>query len=442
MLKIKYFAFLNSLNAIDMKRLWMGLLIFKFVIDSSAQNHDNIWQLAEQLFADDCGIDFSSGEPDTFSLFRDLNFFDTNASVCDSSGNLLFYTNGHWIANANHDSLMNTHKFNPGWATDSFYTSGNGIGCVQCAIALPDPGNQDRYYLVHSTFERFYTQKGNWWDNQPYHLSYSIIDMNLDGGLGGIIEGYKNIYAIEDTLVLGRITACRHANGRDWWVMTHEYKSDRFYTVLITPEGVSQPMSQYIGDVTLPYFKYEGFKYDNDILSQACFAPDGSKYAFVTANFTVYLFDFDRCTGLLSNFRKDSIGCLDDNLCSPLGCSFSPNSRYLYMNTFRRMFQYDTEEETLADGRTEVAINDEYGAPITGWFFMNQLGPDNKIYLGSFNSIDALHYIDQPDNAGLACDVIQHGLKLPIWNISIPTSPTMAWAYWRAAAAIPFHLPA
>lgn len=405
-----------------MKQFVIALfLLFSFSVFS--QNRDNIWELSYQPNAPDCGLDFSNGMADTFSVFRDLNFFDTNASICDSTGNLLFYTNGHWIANANHDSLYNANHFNPGWATDTFYTDGDGIGCVQCAIALPDPGNEDRYYLVHSTFERFYTQKGNWWDNQPYHLSYSLIDMQLDGGLGGIVEGFKNLYAVEDTIVLGRLTACKHANGRDWWVITHEYNNDRFYSVLITPDGVSEPFSQFIGEVSKPYFKYGNQKVDNDIASQAFFSPDGSKYAFVTNNFSVYLFDFDRCTGLLSNFRKDSIGCVDQNLCSTNGCSFSPNSRYLYVNSYRRIWQYDTYAIDLAASRIEVAVNDEYGAPITGWFFMNQLGPDNKIYLGSFNSIDALHYIDQPDNAGLACNVIQHGLKLPIWNISIPNFP-------------------
>ncbi|MBP9882820.1 MAG: T9SS type A sorting domain-containing protein [Chitinophagales bacterium] len=406
-----------------MKQSIIVYLIFHLHTIAYAQNHDNIWQLSYEPFVPDCGLDFSDGTADTFSVFRDLNFFVTNASICDSSGNLLFYTNGHWIANTNHDSLYNTDHFNPGWATDTFYTDGDGIGCVQCALALPDPGNEQQYYLIHSSFERFYTQKGNWWDNQPYHLSFSIIDMNLDGGLGGISNELKNVYAIEDTLVLGRLTACKHANGRDWWVVTHEYNSNRFYTVLITPDGVSEPFSQYIGEVTKPYFKVGNQKEDNDIGSQAFFSPDGSKYTFVSNNFSVFLFDFDRCSGLLSNFRKDSIGITDINLSSTNGCSFSPNSRYLYVNSYRRIWQYDTYAPDLAASRIEVAVNDEYGAPIQAWFFMNQLAADNKIYIGTFNGTKALHYIDQPDASGLACNVVQHGLQLPTYNVSIPNFP-------------------
>jgi hypothetical protein len=405
-----------------MKKLFLVSSLISFSFSIWAQNRDNIWQLSYEPFVPDCGLDFSAGAADTFSVFRDLNFFNTNASICDSAGDLLFYTNGHWIANANHDSLYNANHFNPGWATDTFYADGDGLGFVQAAIALPDPGNTKRYYLFYVNSEYF---KGvpNYFDVAPFHLSYSIIDMQMDGGLGGIPDEFKNVYAIEDTIVLGRLAACKHSNGRDWWVMTHEYNSDRFYTVLITPDGVSEPFSQHIGEVTTPYFKVGNQKVDNDIGSQAFFSPDGSKYAFVTNNFSVYLFDFDRCTGLLSYFRKDSIGITDINLSSTNGCSFSPNSRYLYVNSYRRIWQYDTYAADLAASRIEVAVNDEYGAPIQAWFFMNQLAPDNKIYIGTFNGTKALHYIDQPDSEGLACNVVQHGLQLPTYNVSIPNFP-------------------
>jgi hypothetical protein len=91
---------------------------------SASQNRDNIWMLAQQFFAPDCGLDFSNGSPDTFSITRKLDFFNTNASICDTNGQLLFYTNGQWIANRNDDTLLNSDHFNPGWATDTFYASG------------------------------------------------------------------------------------------------------------------------------------------------------------------------------------------------------------------------------------------------------------------------------------------------------------------------------
>ncbi|MBL0340606.1 MAG: hypothetical protein IPP71_06630 [Bacteroidetes bacterium] len=69
----------------------------------------------------------------------------------------------------------------------------------------------------------------------------------LDGGLGGIVVGTKNVNAINDTLVYGRITGVKHANGRDWWILVHHYNDDEYYSILVTPTGILGPYTQNIG---------------------------------------------------------------------------------------------------------------------------------------------------------------------------------------------------
>lgn len=137
-----------------------------------SQNRDNIWMLSHQFFAPDCGLDFSNGFADTFTISRDLNFFLVNASICDTQGQILFYTDGQWIANRNDDTLLNSDHFNPGWATDTFYSSGGGLGFVQGAMVIPNPGNTNQYYLFYITAERWFNEQFSSWDNQPFHLSY------------------------------------------------------------------------------------------------------------------------------------------------------------------------------------------------------------------------------------------------------------------------------
>ena len=66
--------------------------------------------------------------------------------------------------------------------------------------------------------------------------------MNLDSGLGGIVENKKNIFIIQDTLTLGRLTGVKHANGRDWWIMIHRYYSDEYYKLLVTPDKIYGPI--------------------------------------------------------------------------------------------------------------------------------------------------------------------------------------------------------
>ena len=40
-----------------------------------------------------------------------MRSLEASSSISDSNGNLLFYTNGIYIANANHDTMMNGNGF-------------------------------------------------------------------------------------------------------------------------------------------------------------------------------------------------------------------------------------------------------------------------------------------------------------------------------------------
>jgi len=75
---------------------------------------------------------------DTTTIFRTMSFFTTYASICDTSGNLLFYSNGLTIGNHNYDTLHNAINFNPGSATD--YYEPDGLGIDQAVLILPEPG--------------------------------------------------------------------------------------------------------------------------------------------------------------------------------------------------------------------------------------------------------------------------------------------------------------
>ena len=57
----------------------------------------------------------------------------------------------------------------------------------------------------------------------PNELYYAIIDMNQNGGLGKVISKKNLLY--KGTFGGGRITACRHANGRDWWLVHQRFSN-------------------------------------------------------------------------------------------------------------------------------------------------------------------------------------------------------------------------
>lgn len=347
------------------------------------------------------GIDFSSGSADTFPVFRNLGFFALNTMINDTIGNLLFYTNGIYIANANHDTLFNSQNYNPGFSSTTWWY---GLNVTQAVVIIPRSDSLKLYTLFHVSTNSFYDGVIN--QLQPLRLSYSVVDMALDQGLGGIPANKKNITLINDTLIYGHLEATKHANGRDWWVLLHKYYSDKFYKILVTPDTI-QVLDQNIGPIIT-----------DDVWGQAAFSPDGTKYVLFTDH-SLDLYDFDRCSGDLTNhqslFFPDSI--------VRMGAVFSPNSRFLYANSQLNIFQYDLWASNIDSSVKLVAAWDTAYIPFATIFWNCQLAPDGKIYIGTFNGDNILHYIDQPDSLGVACDVVQNNFDLPSGNLTVPTYP-------------------
>ena len=396
--------FCNSLLLSTMKKFFFLVMM---VSEVAAQNRTNVWELSYTFgTAPKCELRYNGSSMDTNSVYRVMSFFDTNASICDTNGNLLFYSNGITIGNRNYDTLQNAVDFNPGWATD--FNDPQGMSTCQGVLILPDPGNPDQYYIFHESGEEFIAYGD--YQVQPLHLSYSVVNMNLDGGLGGIVDTLKNKYAIIDTLLWGGLTAVKHANGRDWWIIIHRFYNDKCYKLLLTPQGVEGPYEQTIGSYLGSY----------DAVVQATFSPDGSKYCISNNGGLFDYFDFDRCTGEFSNYKtgNDSAGFF--------GCSFSPNSRFLYMSSLVDLYQYDTWDSNMIADVVHIATWDSfyhYGNPI--WFFMHQLAPDGRIYLSVFSGEQYLNVINSPDSLGIDCNFTPHSFLLTHYGFSdnIPSFP-------------------
>lgn len=386
-----------------MKKLIFIFLLAIHTLFLFGQKRNNVWMLggATATTYPKTKIDFFSGNPDTCTVYRYMEFFITNSGISDTSGQLLMYSNGDYIENKNYGHLLNSYNFNPTVSGDSLHGS-NG---VQTVLFLPKPGREDQYQIFHINGESF-TAHGQS-EVQPFHLWTSLVDMNLDGGFGGIVAGEKTVPIINDTLLWGRITACKHANGRDWWVLMHRYYSDIYYKVLVMPDTmiISQ---QTIGRVI-----------SSDVGGMACFSPDGSQFAMLSDNKDLDVFNFDRCTGELS--LKESIDVILNY--ATFGCAFSPNSRFLYVTTNIHVFQYDTWSNPISTSLDTVALWDTTYSPLATTFFMTHLAPDNKIYITTMQGTDKLHVINDPDISGAGCNVVLNQVTLPSYNgSSLPNS--------------------
>ena len=374
-----------------------------------SQGISNLWMMGYESFSSNpkfggTNINFYTGFPDTSHVNRSMNFSDCNANISDSAGNLLFYTNGIYIANANNDSMVNGDSLN----FYTYHSSGDyGLRIRQGNLILPFPEHPNLYYLFHETYYVLPSSV-----HTVLNIYYSIIDMTLDGGLGAVTQ--KNQLLLADTLTVGGITACKHANGRDWWVVFHKKSGSTYYKFLLSPSGTQGPFSQNIG---------LSFPYTNDFIWQSCFSPDGNKFASVTYRDTLDIMNFDRCTGIFSN--SISINLNDSSI--GRGVAFAPNSRYLYVSSGKYLYQFDTDSSNILASKTTIGRYDGFtdqGLPFATFFYQAQLATDGKIYINTPNTTQWLHVINHPDNPGLNCDLVQHGLMLPTYNgFTIPNFP-------------------
>ena len=215
-------------------------------------------------------------------LFR-FDFNATNTSLSDSSGNVLSYSNGVHIGNADWEIMENGEQITAAWEESGQLWS-------QWVLMLPDPGKpmQQLFFCM----EEAHTPEIS---IHATVLKYGIVDLSENEGSGKIV--LRDQILIQDTLAVGKICACKHANGRDWWVLVNEKNTNRFFRFLIDPEGV-HPLSDQLIDLPI-----------KDGLGQAGFSPDGYWYFIfgaISATEGAYMniFEFDRCSGLLFNQQQ------------------------------------------------------------------------------------------------------------------------------------------
>lgn len=387
-----------------MKRIPALIFIFicPFQVLLSQNKFDYVWPLGYgPEFHPPTGIvqggilmDFNNAPP-SLSLHSFISR-SQKAGICDSTGQLIAYTDGCSIYNREHTIMLNGDSLNPGKVFEEFCSLYPDYPLYQGCLFLPKPGNSDTFYLLH-------LRKDDWLWN-PMDLMYSIVDANGDDGKGEVIT--KNQIVFSDSIWLGNyISATRHANGRDWWVVTPQRARPGFHVSLLTPVGVEYKGLQIFGDSTYQYYG-----------GQTAFSPDGSKY-FRHWPEGLLMLDFDRCTGAFSNPLYIDYS----DFPAGGGVAVSRSGRFLYVSKGYRIYQYDLWAADIVASKITVAEYDGFASPFPTYFSQAMLASNGKIYLTAGTSNNVLHVIHNPDSSGVACNVEQHGVQLPaITDFIIP----------------------
>jgi gliding motility-associated-like protein len=337
-------------------------------------------------FGDKAGIDFLSGTATALTDQNVMTAFKASSSICDSMGNFLFFTNGNKVWDRTFTLMPNA----TGLAGD--------LGATQPCIIVPWPGDSTLYYIFTVDILQFT-------DSVTYKtdgLTATIIDLKERGGLGDATSTFLNKPLLSP--VTQKLTAVKHRNGKDYWVIVHKWDSDEFHSWHITPYGIAPAIVSKAGSI------HGGKKAQaNNAVGYMKASPDGTKIALaVEYKKVIELFDFDNETGAVTNPRSYNTTIPGVN---PYGIEFSPDGRKLYATVFETggvekpsrpsfILQFN-----LANGLSNPVLIDSVPGVRLGAI---QLGPDGRIYISRTNNLtskrDSLEVIYSPGRSGKACN--------------------------------------
>jgi Secretion system C-terminal sorting domain len=373
----------------------------------------NVWMHGYESFGHNIDNNFGTSHTDfgicnlnQYFKYSDFDIVSTSTVMCDTSGKMIFYTNGFTVGDITGHKMLNGDSL-----CYPYNTYPDGSYAIQGAIAMPLPNNPYIYKIFHHAPPL----------NNTVSILYSFLETTIDirGNNGKGIVSNKNYPRMENDTTNGVFfTFCRHGNGRDWWMIRPDWNLHHYYRFLLNPNGLDSLPQQIL---PMPPANQRGAQKTSNSFT---YSPDGSKFAHRAASVGIWLYDFDRCSGSVSNRRLIPrpnlyIGEIF------AGIAFSPNSRYLYCTTDTSVVQYDTEATDIAASVVTVGIAD--GVRINNLntnFYQPTLAPDGKIYINGPGGCQIWHTIHNPDGVGTTCDLRLHDRTLT--TLYYGTTPNQA----------------
>jgi PKD repeat protein len=366
------------------------LVLTVFAFTAPAQKEFSKW-----YFGQNAGLDFSTSPP-TILTNGIVNTIEGVATISDSNGNLLFYTDGTGVINNTHSIMAN--------GTGLFGSQAS----TQSSMIVKQPGSSTIYYI-------FTTPYGAGTNG----ARYSIVDMSLAAGLGSVTVKNAPMY----TPTCEKQVAVRHCNGRDVWIVSHRYGTNEFLAYLLTSTGLSSsPVISPIGETLAGSIVVEG---------HLKASPDGKKLAMATYTNSVpaslgsggfHLFDFDASSGAVSNSLTLLSGTNIPNS-HAFGVEFSPDGTKLYGTTsvFSSTNTTGVYQWNICAPGNAAIIASQYSIS-TGTLNLGsvQWAIDGKLYIAvSSPGTQSLGVINNPNASGAAMNFVLNGQSVaPKYSLS------------------------
>jgi|GEM_PF-564850 len=330
-------------------------ILLVLVITTGSLSAQAVRQAENWHFGNELALRFIDGVP-VLNPPSAMESFEGVVAMSDTSGRLLFYTNGGGrkpapgqegvtgsIWNRNHEVMY-----------DMGGVEGGGVSARQSAIAMPDPAGEAGIYYLFTMEETEFDVDGPT-PGQPRGrgLSYFIIDMNLNEGLGGVRTADQRVVvpAYEG------LDATPMSDEAGYWIVCHNNSDSnaKFIVTPLTADGVGRPVETPTDRVT----------------GKIEFSPD-SRFMLHAGR----LFGFDNGTGTIASDPTDIPGIAGQTAC------FTPDSRFLYVTETRATLgtviaRYPLNDLGNPQAIERLAVNENQLVLTIASF---QIGPNGNIY--------------------------------------------------------------
>ena len=365
------------------KRNFLHLILI-FTLQSPivfGQLQNNNW-----VFGYGARVNFSGPIP-VGSSNAAINSNESTASVSDpATGQLLFYTDGRKVWNANNQVMPNGSNLLGG-----FYNS-----CTQGALIVPFPEDNQRYYLF--TLEELEALSlSPVVDNG---LRYSVVDMTLNGGLGDVQVATINTPLATD--LTEKLIVIRSTEIQGFWVIAHKKNANEFLAWKIDACGVTaQPVVSTVGSnfASAPLGATEAWSGAMDA------SPDGNRIGMpIDWSDRMEFFDFNKTTGVVSN--PLTVNVTDDSnppFLRKYGACFSPDGSKFYYTNINSVYQLNLSTYTSAAIASSITLIYSPILEPNGYPCLQiEQAPNNKLYVAIGNA-GRLDEISNPNTLGLGC---------------------------------------
>jgi uncharacterized repeat protein (TIGR01451 family)/fimbrial isopeptide formation D2 family protein len=351
------------------------------------------------FFGTNGAIDFGTSGTAAEAFVGERTTVEGSTVVTDASGALQFWSNGQEVFDRNGDPMPN----------------GSGLlgnpSATQTVAAFPALGQPGMFFVVTTSTDVGTAPNGS--------LTYSMVDMTLNDGLGAVTD-VKNVPLGAAGTASEAITAVPNADGTGFWVLTYTNNSPN---VLAYEFDANGPVTGEPVTSVMPTNNFNGYgslafnaQYSQLVAMSAQFASSGGTGAEGILPAVVRVLEFNAETGQVFERYEWQTPTTAGSGGMGYNAEFSPDGRYVYATKIfgdGQLYRYDLQGALTG---ADVKATEEALGTIGTSGGQVKRAPDGKMYVANRGEA-SLSVVNAPNAADPG--FVTAGFELPAGSSSM-----------------------